>query len=155
MIYLSQILTNPYHCQKEESFSVSVWPEISYLAKLISDNFWSIDGGHNPRHAILERPNMPSLSASIIIYSYAGDYKNWKQNVHSHRIRMRENGGSINFNFISLLNSVVDESWVYRHRLLQFTFWKWCHVQKLQCPNLFRFLENSKFTERFHFFVHG
>ena len=28
---------------------------------------------------------------------------------------MRENGGSLNFNFVSLLNSAVDENWVCRH----------------------------------------
>ena len=33
---------------------------------------------------------------------------------------MRENGGSLDFNFISLLNPAVDENWVCRHRLLQF-----------------------------------
>ena len=33
---------------------------------------------------------------------------------------MRENGDSLNFNFISLLNPAVDENWVYQHRLLQF-----------------------------------
>ena len=33
---------------------------------------------------------------------------------------MRENGVSLDFNFISLLNPTVDQNWVYRHCLLQF-----------------------------------
>ena len=32
---------------------------------------------------------------------------------------MKENGGSLDFNFILLLNPAVDENLVYRHRLLQ------------------------------------
>ena len=40
MIYSNRILTNPY--LEEESVSVSVWSEISYLANTISDDFWSI-----------------------------------------------------------------------------------------------------------------
>ena len=54
MIYLNQILTNPY--LEEESVSGSTWPEILYLANLISDHFQSIDGRHNPRHGIWNDP---------------------------------------------------------------------------------------------------
>ena len=49
---------------------------------------------------------------------------------------------------ISLLNPALDKNWVCRHWLLQFIFGNWCHIQ---CSDLFRFLVNSKFTERFHF----
>ena len=41
MIYFNQILMTPY--LEEESVSILVRPEITYLAKLISDNFRSID----------------------------------------------------------------------------------------------------------------
>jgi len=41
MIYVNRILMNPY--LEEESVSVLFRPEIAYLAKLISDNFRSID----------------------------------------------------------------------------------------------------------------
>ena len=56
MIYLNQILTNPY--LEEESVSGSIWPEILYLANLISDNFQSTDTDrrHNPRHGIWNDP---------------------------------------------------------------------------------------------------
>ena len=43
MIYLNQILMNPYREEELVSVSLSVWPEISYLANLISDNFQSVD----------------------------------------------------------------------------------------------------------------
>ena len=54
MIYLNRILTNPY--LEEESVSVSVWPEILYLAKLIGDHFQSLDRGQDPRHGIWNDP---------------------------------------------------------------------------------------------------
>ena len=54
MLYLNQILTNPY--LEEESVSVLFRLEIAYLAKLISDNFWSVNRGHNPRHGIWNNP---------------------------------------------------------------------------------------------------
>ena len=41
---------------EEESVSVSDWPEITYLAKLTSDNFQSIVRGHNPSHGIWNDP---------------------------------------------------------------------------------------------------
>ena len=41
--------------------------------------------------------------------------RNQKQNVHWHRIQMRENGGSLNFIFISLPSPVGDENWVRWH----------------------------------------
>ena len=49
---------------------------------------------------------------------------------------MKENGSSLNFNFISLPNPTVDENRVCWHCLQQFIFGKWCHVQ---CFNLFNF----------------
>ena len=77
--------------------------------------------------------------------------RNRKQNTRQHRIRMRENGGSLDFNFISLLNPTVDENWVCRHRLLQF-FLKWCRVRY---SNLFRlFLWTAALLKVTTFFVH-
>ena len=38
---------------------------------------------------------------------------NWKQNARSHWIQIRENGGSLHFNFISLPNSAVDGRTVF------------------------------------------
>ena len=67
-----------------------------------------------------------------------------------HRIQMRENGSSLDFNFISLLNPVVDKNWVCRHCLLQFFLEKLCRVQ---CSDLFKlFSVHGKFTERYHTF---
>jgi len=44
--------------------------------KLISDNFQSADRGHDPRHRIWNDPMcLVKLSAFIIIYSKAEDYK--------------------------------------------------------------------------------
>ena len=63
--------------------------------------------------------------------------QNQKQNACWHRLRMRENGGNLNFNFILLPNPAVDENWVCWHCLQQFIFEKWCHVQ---CFDLFNFL---------------
>ena len=64
---------------------------------------------------------MPTLSAcNIRIYSKVEDYEIEKKNARRHQIQMRQNGGSLNFNFFLLLNLVVDENWVCRHRLLQF-----------------------------------
>ena len=41
---------------EEDSVSVLDWPEIAYLAKLLSYNFRSIDRGHDPRHGIQNDP---------------------------------------------------------------------------------------------------
>ena len=41
-----------------------------------------------------------------------------KQNVRWHQIQMRENGSSLNFNFILLPNPAVDKNWVCQHCLL-------------------------------------
>ena len=77
---------------------------------------------------------MPSLTVRV--------YQNWlkcrqiqsrKQNACWHQIHMRENGGSLDFNFISLPKPVVDKNWVCQHCLL--IFGKWCCVR---CSNLFR-----------------
>ena len=57
---------------------------------------------------------MPSLSAYNIIriYSKLEDCETENKTRVDTRIRVRENGGSLDFNFISLLNSAVDENWV-------------------------------------------
>ena len=144
MIYLNQILANPY--LEEES----VWSEILYLANLISDHCRSIDRGHriwnNPICLVCQRASEFTQMQKTI--------RNWKQNMRSHWIQIRENGGILDFNFISLPNFTVDENGVCWHRLLEFVFGKWCCVW-LWCSDLFKFFVNGKFTERFHFFVHG
>ena len=95
------------------SVSVSDWPEITYFAKLISNIFRLVDRGHDPRHWNLERPSMPSLLAyNIRIYSKVEDYATENKTHVNTQIRVRENGGSLDFNFISLLNSAIDENWV-------------------------------------------
>ena len=52
MISLKQILMNPYLEEELVSVLLIVRPEIAYFAKLISDNFRSIDRGHTPRLGI-------------------------------------------------------------------------------------------------------
>ena len=99
---------------------LSEWPEITYLAKLISDIFQSIDRGHDPRHGIWNEPIcLVTLSAYICIYSKAEDYETENklhidteyETVHRHQKRTRENGGSLDFNFISLPSPAVDKNW--------------------------------------------
>ena len=95
---------------------------------------------------------MSSLSAYniIIIYSKAEDYETENKTCVDTRIRVRENGGSLDFN--SLLNSAVDENWVCRHCLLQFILGKCFHVRCSKLWNLGKLFVNGKFTKRFHFF---
>ena len=67
--------------------------------------------------------------------------RNWKQNTHWHWIWMRENGCSLDFNFISLSNPAVDKNWVCQHHLQQFIFGKWCHIMLYDvslCSNFLR-----------------
>ena len=44
---------NPY--LEEDSVSASDWPEVAYLAKLLSD-FRSVDRGHDPIYGIRNHP---------------------------------------------------------------------------------------------------
>ena len=154
MIYLYQILTNLY--LEEELVSVSVWPELLYLANLISDNFWSTDWGHNPRHGIWNDP-------ICLVYHCASMYQNllkcrrlWnqKENVCSHRTQKRKKWR---------------QPWFWLHLVT-----KSCGRQELGLPTLsavvhlwkmmphtmfhsklFKFFVNSKFTVTFSLFVHG
>ena len=72
--------------------------------------------------------------------------RNRKQNTRQHWIRMRENGSSLDFNFISLLNPAVDKNWVYRHHLLQF------FLERMMFRSIQTFSVTSKFTEHYHIF---
>ena len=65
-------------------------------------------------------------------------------------LRVRENGGSLDFNFISLPNPAVDENWVCWHHLKQFIPGKWCHIQWF---DLFKLFVNGILPEHFHFFL--
>ena len=144
----NQIQTNLYRSWRK-SASVLDWPEISYFAKLISNILQLVDRGHDPRHRNLEHPSIPSLLAyNIRIYSKVEDYETENKTRVDTQIQVRENGSSLNF--ISLLTSMVDENWVWRHRLLQFILRKWCRAR---CSQLCRLFENGKFTKRFHFFL--
>ena len=62
---------------------------------------------------------------------------------------MRENGGSLDFNFISLPNPMVDnENWVCRHHLQSTSSWK------MMLPAVFWSIQTfyvGIFTEHFHF----
>ena len=126
----NRILTNPYGSERR-LVPVSDWPDI-----LLTDQWYFPVNRRRTRSQIwnLEPPSMPTLSACNIIriYSKVEDYEIKKQNTRRHRIRMRENGGSLDFNFISRLNPAVDENWVCRHRLLQFFL---CCVR---CSDLFK-----------------
>ena len=96
---------------------------------VITNIFWLVDRGHDPRHGIwndLLVCLQPSLSAYnvIRIYSKVEDYETKNKTHVDTRIRVRENGGSLDFNFILLLNSAVDDNWVCQHCLLQFILQK-------------------------------
>ena len=58
--------------------------------------------------------------------------------MRQHWVQMRENGGSLDFNFISLLNPTVDENWICRLHLLQFFLQKWYHSNHARCSDLFK-----------------
>ena len=106
---------------EEDSVSVLDWPEIAYLAKLLSYNFRSIDRGHDPRPGITNDPICvvcQRIYVNIRIYPKVEDYET-ENKTRVDTVRMRENSGSLNFNFISLPNPAVDENWVCRHRLQQ------------------------------------
>ena len=61
---------------KEDSVSVSDWPEITYLAKLISGIFWSVDRRHDSRNRIWNEPMcLVLLSAYISVYIKVEDYE--------------------------------------------------------------------------------
>ena len=61
---------------EEESVSLPDWPEITYHAKLISDNFQSANRGHDPKHGTRNNPMcLVYLSVCIIIYSNVVDYE--------------------------------------------------------------------------------
>ena len=101
MINLIRTLTNTY--LEEESVSVSVRPEIAYLPKLIV-----IISGQSTEDTIRDMqfgPNMPNLTVSVYQNLLkCRRLRNRKPNARWHRIQMRENGGSLDFNFISLPN---------------------------------------------------
>ena len=61
---------------KEDSLSVSDWPEIVYHAKLISGIFWSVDRRCDSRNRIWNEPVcLVILSAYISIYLKVEDYE--------------------------------------------------------------------------------
>ena len=145
----SWIQTNPCRSGRR-SASVSGWPEIAYFAKLISNIFQLVHRGYDPRHWNLERPSMPSLLAyNIRIYSKVEDYETKNKTCVDSWIWVRENGSSLDFNFILLLNFVVDKNWVCWHHLMQFILGKWCRVR---CSELCKLFTKRKFTKRFHIF---
>ena len=69
---MNQILTSTY--LEEESVSISAWPEFSYFAHLIGNNFQSINRGHQPRHGILNNP-ICLVCQHVSVYSNAEDYE--------------------------------------------------------------------------------
>ena len=66
--------------------------------------------------------------------------RNRKKKQHVDTVQMRENGSSLNFNFISIPNPAVDENWVCWHRLQQLIFGRWCCVH---CFDLFKLFSES------------
>ena len=61
---------------KEDSLSVSDWPEIMYHAKLNSGIFWSVNRRHDSRNRIWNEPVcLVILSAYISIYLKVEDYE--------------------------------------------------------------------------------
>ena len=121
VIYLNRILTNPYIWKNNWTpYQAGQW-EITYPAKLIGDNFRSVDRRHDPKHGIWNNPVCLVSSLTVRINQNllkCRRLRSCKQNTLWHQIRMRENGSSFNFNFISLPNPAVDKNWVCRHHLL-------------------------------------
>ena len=94
-----------------------------------------------------ERPKVPSLTVSVYQnLLQRRRLRNRKQNARWHRIWIRENVDSLDFNFISLLNPAVDdENWVCGHRLLRLILRKWCRTG---CSDPFKLFVNGKFSDR-------
>ena len=74
-----------------------------------------------------------------LLYSKVEDYETGEETCVD-TVQMRENGGSLNFNFISIPNPAVAENWVCWHRLQQLIFGKWCCVH---CFDLFKLFSKS------------
>ena len=64
---------NPY--LQKKLVSVSDWPEYTYLSKLVSDIFWLIDRGYNPRNGISNKPKRPSHTDCIYIAAVTQKWK--------------------------------------------------------------------------------
>ena len=78
----------------------------------------------------LEWSNMPSVTVSVYHNLLKGiRLWHWKQNACWHRIWMRENGSSLNFNFTSLPKSRGRwELCLPTSSVAQLSSGKWCHV---------------------------
>ena len=91
----SNLKPSPNDIVSERRLGLHIWPEIAYLAKLISDIFQSVNRGHDHRNRIWNKP-----ICLVILSVYI-----------RHQIQTGENGGSLDFNFISLPSPAVDENW--------------------------------------------
>ena len=123
---------------------VLIWKKIGsrirlarHFAELISDIFLSVDRGHDSRYEIWNQAVCLLCQCVISEFTKVEDYE-IENKTRQHWIRMRENGGSLDFNFILLLNPAVDENWVYQHRLL--------------FQSILTFSVTNKFTEHCHIF---
>ena len=146
MIYLNRILTNLY--LEEES----VWPGISYLDNLISDHFRSVDRGHNPRHGIWNNPICLVCQCVSELTQMQKTMKLKTKRAFTLNTNQRKWWQpSFQLHLVTKFRS-RRENCVCQHRLLEFIFGKWCCVW---CSDLLKFFVSGKFTERFHFFVHG
>ena len=97
----------------------------------------------------LKQPNMLlgcHLTAYSSVYSKVEDYETEKKTCW-HQTQMKGNGGSLDFNSISLSSPMVDENWVSWH-IIRCTIhlWKMLHTM-FQSVQTFC---NGKFTEHFH-----
>ena len=87
--------------------------EIIYLGKLISDIFWAINRGYNPRHGISFGMTLYSVLDIfyVIISAITQRWKITKLKTKRTLTSMRNNSSSLYFNFISL-PSPKAENWV-------------------------------------------
>ena len=80
----NRILTSPY--LEEESVNLPDWPEIAYLAELISDNFQSVDKWQRTRSQTwnLEQSNLHSLTVSVYHNLLIGTrLRNWRKKMYA------------------------------------------------------------------------
>ena len=147
----TKILMKPYLDVEEELVSVSLtdWPEKVYLAKPISNIFWSVNRGHDPRNGIWNEPIcLVILSEYILIIIYISAFSQRlkitkpKTKMHTDERKCRQ--PQFQLHLITKSCGRWKLGFTNMSSVAQFIFGKWCHIQ-------LKLFVKGKFTEHFHF----